>query len=1111
MSINIPEFSHLLTPANITSKKSISIAATYSREQIITKFVTWNQTTTRYSVWDTPCQFFTYLDTCPVELRTYHEVIFDGPQRLKFDIDLSRDELMESVDEFDTLLLSDGEDELDSLMNSLVDDIQEMIRRVYDLPSNTPDRNIVKCRSYDITGEKYSAHLIVDLVVDDSAEAREFTKRLIDYNLRWNDILDKGVNKRIQNFRISGCHKGECKNNPRIKEIINGDRIKTLIGWRDEYPRLLSIAPVINTTIDTSIVHNSDEVLKLCELVGILKDHKLRRRTDSLYEFDRIANHPTYCEICNQVHEKDNTVVVRVLATGAVFKSCRKKVGGVQIGEVIIPGMTPENLATLQPLALEDQITKMVNVAKNIKIAGTLFDSLPDGQKIIYDEPKIRQFTRVPTLCVHANMKMGKTKALHDYIALFPSTAIIRFISFRQTFSGNIKASFQDFDLYSELSGQISSNRLIIQVESLHRLMITPGQSAPDLLILDESESIFDQFNSGNIKETVMCWAKFQYLLKYSKHVIAMDALMGDRTFRMINKLRGDELNGEPIGITYHHNTYKNSTADNFYITGNKLKWLAGMYASIDAGKKIAVPVSSLIEAQVLHKSLCDKYPKLAISIYSSETPQADKRIHFAAVNTYWLVDVLIYTPTVTAGVSFEVKHFDKVFGYFTEMSCSVETCIQMIGRIRDVSCHEFVICISAFGNNLPTTLDEIMNSVHMRRENLTKTFDDTGLRVEFGPTGDIIYHKTDYFYMWVENQIVRNLSRNAFSARFITSIGISGATTHTLTDNFFATLFGAVYTMEGAAEISAAHSINRAEIRQETAQGISTAAEITTDEFSRITATLMAQEDVKPEDKLAYAKYKLRVDYNFHGDIDEEFVKLYSQPSHRRVYKNLHRIGKGTKTDLLRIQQEERIVNNHLMSNEQTMRDLSRKYVFDQHRYTLGMLHICGWSHLYSTEVLSGPTLYINLCNNEELFLRNMKPGCAEFEIKCPQIATIVANRENRAQYLIVILGIINKMLRVMYKCEVKATKDEMYHIFHSSDFTRTRKDKTKPMISIVATGDDVKDNSEISDDVKDISMIGDGIMDDIYMVEPNIEVISGYTVNETDIFTDFDWLCDE
>jgi hypothetical protein len=91
-------------------------------------------------------------------------------------------------------------------------------------------------------------------------------------------------------------------------------------------------------------------------------------------------------------------------------------------------------------------------------------------------------------------MKMGKTKQLKNYLVNNPTNRVL-FISFRKTFSNEIKTKFPEFQSYIDQTN-LNIDKLIIQVDSLHKLDLIPY----DLLILDECESIFNQLKSIQIK-----------------------------------------------------------------------------------------------------------------------------------------------------------------------------------------------------------------------------------------------------------------------------------------------------------------------------------------------------------------------------------------------------------------------------------------------------------------------------------------------------------------------------------------------------------------------------------------------------------------------------------
>ena len=46
--------------------------------------------------------------------------------------------------------------------------------------------------------------------------------------------------------------------------------------------------------------------------------------------------------------------------------------------------------------------------------------------------------------------------------------------------------------------------------------------------------------------------------------------------------------------------------------------------------------------------------------------------------------DVVMYSPTITAGISFDIPNvFQNVFGYFTSSTANAYTCSQMLFRVR--------------------------------------------------------------------------------------------------------------------------------------------------------------------------------------------------------------------------------------------------------------------------------------------------------------------------------------------------------------------------------------------------------------------------------------------
>lgn len=1055
------------------------------------RFIAYNPSAAMvYSVFDNHQHFLEHLESIEPAARTYHEVILDVPQKLKFDIDADMEKFsMGSIAENSTDSSVDNstdnvdnnaanttniepatQDDLDILIGELFTDVPEKHADDNSAEPHTLEYNdvfgtILKAirdaffvtYGYDISREneiitashgpnKFSNHIILDGVyVSNASQAREFTKTVGSFlTPYYRKFLDLGVNKRLQNFRAPGCHKS---GTTRTKKIItNHTPAQCLIT--NVSGQLL---PDIATETPRQECGDMCEVVEICKKdVELRTHHMYRYYRRGEFLFNRIK--PSFCNFCLRTHLSDNTAYVVLVPSGtgySVRRQCRRYISEqgadgnhfVIIGEIVNNGVVNSSNGiiattttdTTNPPITVPIITYCDNICNKVICdiaAGKIPPRPPLHAGMVYHEPTLRPFLSARTLVVHAQMKMGKTKALRNFIdANFAPGIVsphIRFISFRQTFSSNIKEKFPEFTLYSDIKGMLSADRLIVQVESLHRIAIT--SDPPDLLILDECESIFEQFDSGllggNFNE---CFAVFQYLLKYSRSCILMDANISDRTFRILAKMR-------PGDIAYHHNTWQVNRDDKYFVCGDKIRWLGAMYESIDNGEKIALCTNSLTEAKTIFAACVRKYPNKTVRMYSSETLESEKREHFGDVNTHWLVDILIYTPTVSAGVSFEKKHFDRMFGYFTDQSCAVETCQQMIGRVRDVATKNYHICLTGTSNNLPINPAAIADALQSKRDRLAMQVNESGLRFEFGPTGELIHHAGDYFHIWVENTRIRNLSKNSFIRRFITHIHHTGASI------FMQAECG------DADRIRAVHAATREEIKVEQAKNISTATEIDAEVAGEIQSLIIARKDLSDEQRFSYEKFRLRRDYKYGGNITPKFVMKYHKKSTRRIYKNITRLRSYPTMEEAwkQIQNEEHAVHSYLMNDgkdSSQQSDLRRKYVFDQHRYAGGLLKMLGWKHIDDPAYFHRITIDANIANGN--YHEIIREACHEFELKSPPPTTDTG----------MIIKNINKILSIMYGIRVvsKSSSPDMFYLKQNTMFTDDAKVsavKNRPLI---------------------------------------------------------------
>lgn len=937
--------------------------------------VIYNMARSSYLLFDNLAEFIAFYAATPS--KVYCEVVWGAlPQRLKLDIDAAGAEISEE---------------------DLIDVVRDSAEIAFDQLWPGVAAPIYTCASSG--ADKVSFHVVIDAFVSGHLQCAAFTDMVVRIMPpEYAKYVDLRVNKSTQNFRIAGSHK---PGSTRVKQLPPGvDLARTLIRSYEGAPAVLpDIAAARPREVAPAPIPADDdhtrEAIARFGAADPASAYLNSIRPAGFYaqlNFKRMA--PSHCQICQRVHDHDNTfkLLLGEPAGGkiAVFQGCRHNAGALlRVGE-IDTGL-PD---TLTPAQRADAIITRACM-RDPPPSGTRFDSLPS--KLIYDEPTLRDFMTgndAPTICVRARMKMGKTKKLREMIErYYPAGGLaaprIVMLSFRQTFSGNIKQAFPDFTLYSDVHGELRDQRTIVQVESLHRLSTA---EPVDLFIMDECESILAQFSSGLIKDFSHTWACFAWLMQYSARVVCMDAYLSDRTFNVLKAMRpGFEQSGH-----FHNCVYKNATADSYSITHNRALWFGTLFDALEAGNKVAVPISSLTEARGLEAQLRVRFPNRTIKLYSSETSRAEARTHFADVAKYWSrVDVLIYTPTVSAGVSFELAHFDYVFGYFVHTSCDASTAHQMIGRIRDVKSRRHYIYIAPGRALVPTTREGIRAMLIHRRQDLMREYDANLLTFQIGRYGRFELVETDYLTLWVENVLMANQSRAAFAQVFIAAAKECGATCVALDEIQLLTI-----TMTSQADLMrvgeaaiADHKEKKSELSQIRAEAIARADEITAAAAAEIKQAVSLQQEVTPQDKHAYEKYKLRAGYKYTAPLTAQFVQVYIGAATRQVYRNLARLtasmnelastGAPPTHDaaLALIQRQEReLMLRYTL--ESPVDELNNTYSYGKHKAAHAVARMCGWASPFVHEHRAPIEVFNSL--GDQYWIA-APPICLEFGARMP------------------------------------------------------------------------------------------------------------------------------
>ena len=281
-------------------------------------------------------------------------------------------------------------------------------------------------------------------------------------------------------------------------------------------------------------------------------------------------------------------------------------------------------------------------------------------------------------LAIKSAYGTGKSDTMHYVIEEFKPKKVL-FVTYRQTLSYNFYGNFEKHKVGCYLTGDFKSDRLICQVESLHKLLsynnFTGKNIVPeyDLVIFDESESVLAHTDSNTIKNKDKCFKIMQAILTKAKKVVALDGDLANRSYEYLrhinNKKEFKVIKNSFVPIQKHwHFTNSKDNFDNKILT------------DLNNGYRLFIVCMASESASKYYDLLKDKYKVL---VHSSKTDDELKQ-KLQTVNEYWInYDCVIITPTVEAGVDFNVKHFNAQYIVLSTGSTSQRGLNQMTSRVR--------------------------------------------------------------------------------------------------------------------------------------------------------------------------------------------------------------------------------------------------------------------------------------------------------------------------------------------------------------------------------------------------------------------------------------------
>lgn len=286
------------------------------------------------------------------------------------------------------------------------------------------------------------------------------------------------------------------------------------------------------------------------------------------------------------------------------------------------------------------------------------------------------------TLCIKACMGLGKTNTLYDFIKYNMDKSIL-IVSFRVTLEEKYSYDLPSFHIYNKIKGNLDVSlypHLIIQIDSLYRI-----RGNYDIIIFDEIVYTMSHLVTS-CRTREMVYECLTQLLESDNKMIFLDAFINNEIVDWISTFSNRRIKFIENKYTIHDNkkiiSYRHDI--NNFIKELKL--------TLKKKQRIVIASNNKKELLNIERIINKHFPYLKKLFITKES------IEKYNIELWKDMDIVAYTPTITAGISFIDIRYDKVFGLFCNSSSPADMSIQQLFRVRNISTNEYHICVKISG-----------------------------------------------------------------------------------------------------------------------------------------------------------------------------------------------------------------------------------------------------------------------------------------------------------------------------------------------------------------------------------------------------------------------------
>lgn len=440
------------------------------------------------------------------------------------------------------------------------------------------------------------------------------------------------------------------------------------------------------------------------------------------------------CPLCLRVHDKRDTMYL-IKYKSKILLKCHRCNADFQNG-----------LSGKKSIVLYESKAKMLEKLEEIKPVD--YNKLDVKYKSYYNSKyaELPEFIDGDVLYINSPCMSGKTNLIRDFLEEYANGESIIFLTTQRLFSQNMQDRFASlgFINYLDPKFQGDEKRVICSIYSLHRL-----KNTYDYVIIDEYETLVLSGISNISKLGHQSNHKINFntlikLIQESHLCVCMDAYVSQYGINFMSCLGKD--------IHLHFNEYKTHINDKVIFTEHN-DFIAKMAESLYGGKNVVFASGYKKQSNdVVNRVMAllkEKYDfeinELSVLQYNSDLDKSEMSDSILDIDNTWKVNLLIYSPSITAGISFEQQHFDEVF-YLMNPNNGHIPALQALYRVRDIKEKTYYITYSRCKRNYFNEDYMRLKFEYLLNYDTYFTKDQEYKKLSKNQTNDVLINSMKYF-----------------------------------------------------------------------------------------------------------------------------------------------------------------------------------------------------------------------------------------------------------------------------------------------------------------------------------------------------------------------------